>query len=107
MQALAADADWPLVFPCAGSGPPAAHPSDTLARDAGPAPAASIAACTRARCGTGFMQANYDCAEPGVIFIDRVQAQDNLGYCERIRAANPCGEVPLPPYGACDLARST
>src|SRR5262249_5950276 len=41
--------------------------------------------------------------EPGVIFIDRVRALDNLGYAERIGATNPCGEIPLPPYGACDL----
>ena len=49
------------------------------------------------------MRANYDYAEPGVIFIDRVQNIDNLGYCEQIRAANPCGEIPLPAHGACDL----
>jgi ribonucleoside-diphosphate reductase alpha chain len=45
----------------------------------------------------------FECAEPGVIFIDRVRALDNLGYAERIGATNPCGEIPLPPYGACDL----
>jgi ribonucleotide reductase alpha subunit len=45
----------------------------------------------------------YECAEPGVIYIDRVRMQDNLGYAERIGATNPCGEIPLPPYGACDL----
>jgi ribonucleoside-diphosphate reductase alpha chain len=45
----------------------------------------------------------YECAEPGVIFIDRVRALDNLGYAERISATNPCGEIPLPPFGACDL----
>ena len=49
------------------------------------------------------MRTAYECAEPGVIFIDRVRALDNLGYAERIGATNPCGEIPLPPYGACDL----
>jgi len=80
MKALKADADWPLVFD------------------------GRVYRTIRARdLWDRIMRATYDYAEPGVIFIDRINRMNNLGYAEEISATNPCGEQPLPPYGACLL----
>jgi len=49
------------------------------------------------------IRASHEVGEPGALFIDRINADNNLAYCERIAATNPCGEQPLPPYGACCL----
>lgn len=102
MAAVQADADWPLLFPAGMQGD-----GEVLLRrwpgHAEPVPC-KIHKRIRAReLWEQIMRANYACAEPGVLFIDRINRRNNLYYCELISATNPCGEVPLPPYGACNL----
>ncbi len=105
MQAVRADADWQLVFPI---GPREVASADKTVERVWSGSALPVRCrvhrTVRARSlWDQIMQATYDYAEPGVIFIDRVNEQNNLHYIERISATNPCGELPLPPYGACNL----
>jgi ribonucleoside-diphosphate reductase alpha chain len=103
MGAVRSDADWPLVFPSAaltGEG-------ETLMRawpgSRRPVPCRVFGHVRARALWERILRAAYAAAEPGVLFIDRINAQNNLAYCEQIIAANPCGEIPLPAYGACDL----
>jgi ribonucleoside-diphosphate reductase alpha chain len=103
MTAVRENRDWPLVFPADGetdAGGSVVH--EWPGRD-GPV-RCRVHRVVRARAlWERILRANYDYAEPGVLFIDRVNRLNNLRYCERISATNPCGEIPLPPYGACNL----
>jgi ribonucleoside-diphosphate reductase alpha chain len=105
MRAVDEDGPWPLVFPLGEQ----------------PIPA-SAEVCEREWSGTTTPQlclvyrriparvlweklllAEHASAEPGVLFIDRINRANNLWYCEHLSSTNPCGEVPLPPFGACNL----
>jgi ribonucleoside-diphosphate reductase alpha chain len=117
MAAVDADADWPLVFPIHVK-ERAEHDLDDAAtvtwrdwpthknyisRDDGLV-ACKVYGHIRARhLWDMIMVSTYDYAEPGFILIDRVNEMNNNWWCENIRATNPCGEQPLPPYGACLL----
>jgi ribonucleoside-diphosphate reductase alpha chain len=117
MQAVENDADWPLVFPVnikekgeidlddpaqvVWRDWPTQH--NYIAREDGLV-ACKIYGHIRARhLWDMIMVSTYDYAEPGFILIDKVNEMNNNWWCETIRATNPCGEQPLPPYGACLL----
>jgi ribonucleoside-diphosphate reductase alpha chain len=105
MQAVQADAEWPLVFPLGSRDIAVAE--NTVERiwsgSTTPVRCRVVRTLRARRLWDDIMRATYDYAEPGVIFVDRVNQQNNLWYAEQISASNPCGEIPLPPYGACDL----
>jgi len=117
MEAVESDGDWPMVFPITAKESTDhdlendadvvwrewPHHVNYIAREDG------LVACRvyghiRARqLWNRIMASTYDFAEPGFILIDRVNEMNNNWWCETIRATNPCGEQPLPPYGACLL----
>ena len=117
MEAVEQDADWPLVFPINAKERGDIDLADAdkvvwrdwpthknyIPREDGMV-ACKVYGHIRARhLWDMIMVSTYDYAEPGFILIDRVNEMNNNWWCETIRATNPCGEQPLPPYGACLL----
>jgi ribonucleoside-diphosphate reductase alpha chain len=117
MEAVETDADWPLVFPINIKEKDEIDLADAekvvwrdwpthknyVTRDDGLV-ACKVYGHIRAKhLWDMIMSSTYDYAEPGFILIDRVNEMNNNWWCENIRATNPCGEQPLPPYGACLL----
>ncbi len=119
MRAVKEDAEWPLAFPLTEAEVRAERidlhdsrdvlwrewpVSDNYIVDAQGLVACRIHRRIRARALWDLvMRSTYDYAEPGFILIDRVNEENNNWFCEDIRATNPCGEQPLPPYGSCLL----
>jgi ribonucleoside-diphosphate reductase alpha chain len=103
MEAVKCDKEWSLRFPLL---PGEVVESDEVIHwsgHRGAVPCRVYARVSARQLWHRIMRATYDMAEPGVLFIDRINRENTLNYCERIEATNPCGEIPLPPYGACDL----
>ncbi len=98
MKAVEQDEQWPLTH--------VAEPSEALKQSGAHTleDGRWVYRTVRARdLWDTVMQSAYDFAEPGILFLDNINRDNNLRYCERIDATNPCGEQPLPSYGCCDL----
>ncbi|OGT59604.1 MAG: ribonucleoside-diphosphate reductase, adenosylcobalamin-dependent [Gammaproteobacteria bacterium RIFCSPHIGHO2_12_FULL_43_28] len=104
MAAVERDEDWPLIFPVENR---EAKDKEIIYRQWGPSrdpvPCRIYRVIKARTLWQSIIRSAYDYAEPGVLFGDTINRLNNLGYRERINATNPCGEIPLPAYGACDL----
>lgn len=104
MTAVEGDRDWPLVFPLSdGEAGDGALVERRWTGSPAPVPC-RVQRTVRAReLWRRILRAAYDTAEPGVLFVDTINGENTLHDREMLTATNPCGEIPLPPYGACDL----
>ena len=105
MSAVQADEPWPLLYPL---NPAETHTDGAIAERRWTGYdrplACRIWKTVRAReLWAQLGRCAQESAEPGVLYIDRINAANNLGYIENLSSTNPCGEAPLPPYGACNL----
>lgn len=101
MQAVSNDEQWPLIFPVEDQ-----QLADQYCEWPGydtPVPCRIVRRVRARELWQQIMRGTYEYAEPGVLFYDRINQENNLHYREIISATNPCGEIPLPPYGACNL----
>jgi ribonucleoside-diphosphate reductase alpha chain len=94
MRAMVDDAEWQLVYPAKGTGDRGIQ-LETASKVYRSLPAREL--------WQQIVRAAHETAEPGMLFVDNINRNNNLYYCESISATNPCGEIPLPPYGACNL----
>ncbi len=117
MDAVAKGEDWPLAFPVAEAEADEVNldddqqvlwrewpmDDDYITREDGLVACKIFKKIPARRVWDMIMASTYDFAEPGFILVDRINEMNNNWFCENIRATNPCGEQPLPPYGACLL----
>ncbi|HET7650574.1 MAG TPA: adenosylcobalamin-dependent ribonucleoside-diphosphate reductase [Gammaproteobacteria bacterium] len=107
MQALERDDAWQLVFPAETYADATTGQFGTVTRTwpgyPHPVRCRVVKSISARQLWHEIAEAATDCGDPGLLFIDRINRENNLWYEEHISATNPCGEVPLPPYGACNL----
>ena len=113
MQAVRDDSEWKLYFPATRSEIEGdeyeiiwrrwSHTDNYTVNEVGEVACRVYSTIPAKRLWNLIMNSTYDYAEPGFILVDRINEMNNNWFCENIRATNPCGEQPLPPYGACLL----